>query len=723
MLLKPLNLPSSELAYTNQVFLNRADHQNLLQRSRKTSALYVSIKDYIFAATAHDGIKDGIGLSKFQRELLRISLTDTISVDLFQVPDDFYIGSLHVQAESLSKKKKLEVTEEEFEAKLREVFENIVINTGQVFLLDYQSVAIQVKILKQSKIDLIDPKPKQDPKPSTKGFIHTQTSFQIESLTENFLEIAQSKLRTVNIFDESRFNFEELGIGGLDREFALIFRRAFASRLFPPQVVKKLGIQHVRGMLLYGPPGTGKTLIARQIAKCLKAREPKIVNGPEVFDKYVGQTEANIRDLFKEAEEEQTKSGDKSKLHIIVLDEMDAIARPRGTVSGGTNVHDTAVNQLLSKIDGVNSLNNILLIGMTNRKDMIDEAILRPGRLEMHVEIGLPDEAGRVQIINIHTKTMRENNIMASDFDSHELARLTKNYSGAEIAGLVKATASYVFNREIDFENLGKEVNIENLKVGMNDFLSALKDIKPQFGVDEEDLTRYIRGGVIDYGDEFSHMYHTIEMLINQVKTSQQTPLLSVLLEGPSGCGKTALAAKIALESGFSYVKIISPENFVAYTESGKLSAIAKVFDDAYKSPLSLIVLDNIERLIDYVNSGPRFSNSILQAILILTKKIPPRADRRIFIMGTTAMASFLEDLDLIRSFNVVIEVKKLKTHEQIGKVLRKYKVSREEIKKLSSEHIEVPIKTLMLATEMTTQGGSDFTAEKFLECLNSILL
>ena len=721
MLLKPVNLPSSELAYTNQVFLSRTDHQNLLTRSKKAS-VYVTIKDFVFTASPHDGIKDGIGLGKFHRELLRISLTDMVSVELFTVPDDFYIGSLHIQAESLSKKKKLEVTEEEFEAKVREVLEGHVVNTSQVFLMDFQSVPIQLKIVKQAKIDLTGAV-KEEAKAFNKGFVHVQTSFNIESVTENFLEIAQSKLRTVNIFDESRFNFEELGIGGLDREFALIFRRAFASRLFPPQVVKKLGIQHVRGMLLYGPPGTGKTLIARQIAKCLKAREPKIVNGPEVFDKYVGQTEANIRDLFKEAEEEQAKMGDKSKLHIIVLDEMDAIARPRGTVSGGTNVHDTAVNQLLSKIDGVNSLNNILLIGMTNRKDMIDEAILRPGRLEMHVEIGLPDEAGRVQILNIHTKTMRENNIIGPDFDPHELARLTKNYSGAEIAGLVKATASYVFNREIDFDNLGKEVNVENLKVGMNDFLCALKDIKPQFGVDEEDLTRYIRGGIIDYGDEYAHMFNTINMLVNQVKNSNQTPLLSLLLEGPSGSGKTALAAKVALESGFSYIKIISPENFVAYTESGKLSAIAKIFDDAYKSPLSLIVLDNIERLIDYVNSGPRFSNSVLQAILILTKKVPPKSDRRILIMGTTAMASFLEDLDLIRSFNVVIEVKKLKSHDQIAKVLKKYKVSREEIKKLANEHLDVSIKTLMLAIEMSIQGDIEFKADNFLNCLNSILL
>lgn len=120
-----------------------------------------------------------------------------------------------------------------------------------------------------------------------------------------------------------------------------------------------------------------------------------MVQGPSILDKYVGESEKKIRELFEDAEKEQAEKGDESGLHIIIMDELDAICRKRGSVGGGTGVHDSIVNQLLSKIDGVDSLNNVLLIGMTNRKDMIDDALLRPGRLEVHVEIGLPSESGR----------------------------------------------------------------------------------------------------------------------------------------------------------------------------------------------------------------------------------------------------------------------------------------------------------------------------------------
>ena len=184
-----------------------------------------------------------------------------------------------------------------------------------------------------------------------------------------------------------------------------LFRRAFASRVFPPEIMEQLGCKHVKGILLYGPPGTGKTLMARQIGQMLNSREPKIVNGPQILDKYVGESEANIRRLFEEAEEEERRLGPNSGLHIIIFDEIDAICKARGSQAGNSSgVNDTVVNQLLSKIDGVDQLNNILVIGMTNRRDMMDEALLRPGRLEVQIEIGLPNEKGRAQIFKIHTR-------------------------------------------------------------------------------------------------------------------------------------------------------------------------------------------------------------------------------------------------------------------------------------------------------------------------------
>jgi vesicle-fusing ATPase len=130
------------------------------------------------------------------------------------------------------------------------------------------------------------------------------------------------------------WDFQKMGIGGLDNEFSTIFRRAFASRVLPPDLIDQLGSKHVRGILLFGPPGTGKTLIARQIGKMLNSREPQIVSGPSVLDKFVGESEANIRKLFAPAEEEEKRLGRNSGLHIIIFDEIDAICKQRGSASG-----------------------------------------------------------------------------------------------------------------------------------------------------------------------------------------------------------------------------------------------------------------------------------------------------------------------------------------------------------------------------------------------------
>jgi len=271
-----------------------------------------------------------------------------------------------------------------------------------------------------------------------------------------------------SLFKGSEVSFAKLGIGGLDAQFEQIFRRAFASRVFPPAVIERLGIHHVRGVLLYGPPGTGKTLIARQIGKMLNGRDPKIVNGPEILNKYVGASEENVRALFKDAEEEQAARGAESELHVIIFDEIDAICKQRGSggAGAGAGVHDTVVNQLLTKIDGVDALDNILLIGMTNRRDMLDDALLRPGRLEVQVEVGLPDEAGRRQIFAIHTARMSEHAFLGADVDLGGLAARTKNFSGAEIEGLVKSAASFALNRQVRKKKWGVGGGARGLKRG-----------------------------------------------------------------------------------------------------------------------------------------------------------------------------------------------------------------------------------------------------------------
>ncbi|KAF2615715.1 hypothetical protein F2Q70_00009275 [Brassica cretica] len=183
-----------------------------------------------------------------------------------------------------------------------------------------------------------------------RGMLSQDTYIVFEASNASGIKIVnQREAASSNIFKHKEFNLESLGIGGLGAEFADIFRRAFASRVFPPHVTSRLGIKHVKGMLLFGPPGTGKTLMARQIGKMLNGKDPKIVNGPEVLSKFVGETEKNVRDLFADAEQDQRTLGDASELHVIIFDEIDAICKSRGSTRDGTGVHDSIVNQLLTK--------------------------------------------------------------------------------------------------------------------------------------------------------------------------------------------------------------------------------------------------------------------------------------------------------------------------------------------------------------------------------------
>ncbi|MBW0529396.1 hypothetical protein O181_069111 [Austropuccinia psidii MF-1] len=642
---------------------------------------YVRVKgEYVFTTKADRAIQPGtVGAMKAQRSWAQLSLMgDVVDIVPFDPQKEMgvncYLGELDLEVgwwHQGSATHGVVFDADEMAKLITRSFDSLIFSLGQPIVFEMNSEKLRAVVIAARSVDVQALADVSGPQETQMGILMPNTIINVIKAPDASLKIkASSKRVAPNAIIKPNFKFQDMGIGGLDSEFGAIFRRAFASRIFPPGMVEKLGIQHVKGLLLFGPPGTGKTLMARQIGKMLNAREPKIVNGPEILNKFVGESEKNIRELFAEAELEYKAKGDESGLHIIIFDELDAICKQRGSTGGGTGVGDSVVNQLLSKMDGVDQLNNILIIGMTNRLDMIDEALLRPGRLEVHMEISLPDEKGRLQILNIHTAKMRANSIMASDVILDELAALTKNFSGAELSGLVKSATSFAFNRHIKVgTTAGVGDDLDKMQVNLNDFLNALDEVKPAFGVAEEELKSVIQNGIIKFSPQIDEILHDGKLLVEQVRTSTRTPLVSVLIHGPPSAGKTALAASIAQASDFPFIKLIAPENMVGFSEAQKINYLFKVFSDSYKSPMSVIVVDNIERILDWVPIGPRFSNGVLQALMVLLGKRPPK-DKRLLVLATSSSRTMLQDMGMSDTFAADIRVPPIDTLKSLEIVI-----------------------------------------------------
>lgn len=652
---------------------------------------------------------------------MQVALTDVVEVqqyDPFSHGPQSYLGSLDVEVGFAGKKTTdVPYDQDELAKAFTQTFRNQIFSPGQQLLMDFKSIPLRVTVKTVELVDITSLKSsgdtQQQTSPQARGILTPESTMNFFKDARTPINLRASNRRpAANSVIRPDFKFEDMGIGGLDTEFSDIFRRAFASRIFPPGLADRIGIQHVRGILLYGPPGTGKTLIARQIGQMLNAREPKVINGPEVLNKFVGQSEENIRKLFADAEKEYKEKGDESGLHIIIFDELDAVCKQRGSgAGGGTGVGDSVVNQLLSKLDGVDQLNNILLIGMTNRKDMIDEALLRAGRLEVHMEISLPDEKGRQQILKIHTTKMRDNGYLSDDVDLEELARLTRNFSGAEISGLTKSASSFALQRHIKVGTVAAiSDDVVNMRIEMQDFLRALDEVKPLFGVSEEDLDRCVEGGIIKFSPHIDRILKNGHDFINQVR-SNTTPLLSVLLHGPRGSGKTALAARLALDSGFPFIKLVRPVDMVGMNELQKIQHLSKIFTDAYKSPLNVLVLDNVELLVDWVPVGPRFSSSVLAAVKGLMENKPPKG-RPLLILATTSERTVLQQLQL--NFKAQIAVPNVQNLQELGAIMHESGAFEEpdihralsEIKETTNTdgRIGVGVQTVQLSIETAMQ-------------------
>lgn len=716
---KASKCPTDDLSLTNCAIVNPGDFPDDVKHIEVHTG---ANQRFVFSIKSHPEVgRRSVGFSLPQRKWAVLSLNQDIEVRPFNFNTNECLSAIILEADFLAKKTTTQepYDTEQMAQEFIHQFCNQAFTVGQQLAFSFQNKKMLSLFVKDCEAADLDAIKSGKPAKSNKvklGRLLPNTIVQFEKADNSSLNLTgkakgvQPRQSIIN----PDWNFQKMGIGGLDDQFNAIFRRAFASRVFPPEIVEQLGCKHVKGILLYGPPGTGKTLMARQIGNMLNAREPKIVNGPQILDKYVGESEANIRRLFADAEEEQKKAGANSGLHIIIFDEIDAICKQRGSVAGNTGVHDTVVNQLLSKIDGVDELNNILVIGMTNRRDMIDDALLRPGRLEVQVEISLPNEDGRFQILNIHTSRMKSFKKIAPDVDNRELAQLTKNFSGAELEGLVRAAQGSAMNRLIKAASK-VEVDpeaIEKLNVTRSDFLHALEnDIKPAFGTAQELLSQMLARGIVNWGRPVQGILEDGMLYIQQARDPETAGLVSVLLEGPPNSGKSALAAQLAKNSDYPFVKICSPDEMVGYTETAKCLHLRKVFDDAYRSTISCILVDNIERLLDYGPIGPRYSNLTLQALLILLKKEPPPG-KKLLVLCTSSRKQVLEEMEMLPAFTGILHVPNINKPEQVMAILESTEVfNKQELasiaKKITGKRIFVGVKKLLAIIDMAKQSES----------------
>ncbi|KAH9676424.1 cell division control protein 48 [Citrus sinensis] len=542
-----------------------------------------------------------VGMNKVVRSNLRVRLGDVVSVHA--CPDVKYGTRVHI----LPIDDTIEgVTGNLFDAYLKSYFTGSYrpVRKGDLFLVRGGMRSIEFKVIET------DPGEYCIVAPDTEIFCEGEPVKR---------EDEEERLNEVGYDD----------VGGVRKQMAQI-RELVELPLRHPQLFKSIGVKPPKGILLYGPPGTGKTLIARAVANETGAFF-FLINGPEIMSKLAGESESNLRKAFEEAE--------KNAPSIIFIDEIDSIAPKREKTNG--EVERRIVSQLLTLMDGLKSRAHVVVMGATNRPNSIDPALRRFGRFDREIDIGVPDEVGRLEVFRIHTKNMK----LAEDVDLERVARDTHGYVGADLAALCTEAALQCIREKMDVidledETIDAEV-LNSMAVTNEHFRTALETSNPsalrETVVEVPNVSWEDIGGLETVKRE---LQETVQYPVEHPEKFEKfglSPSKGVLFYGPPGCGKTLLAKAIANECQANFVSVKGPELLTMWFGESEAN-VREIFDKARQSAPCVLFFDELDSIATQRGASVGDAGGAADRVLnqLLTEMDGMNAKKTVFIIGAT---------------------------------------------------------------------------------------
>merc|ERR1719214_6562 len=432
--------------------------------------------------------------------------------------------------------------------------------------------------------------------------------------------------------DEEENNLNEVGyddIGGCRKQLAQI-RELVELPLRHPQLFKSIGVKPPRGILLYGPPGTGKTLIARAVANETGAYFFTI-NGPEIMSKMAGESESNLRKAFEEAE--------KNSPAIIFIDEIDSVASKREKTNG--EVERRIVSQLLTLMDGLKQRAHVVVIGATNRPNSMDPALRRFGRFDREIDIGVPDENGRLEIFRIHTRNMK----LDDDVDPEAVARDTHGFVGADMAALCTEAAMQCIREkmdliDIDEDTIDAEV-LDSMAVTHDHFKYALGVSNPsslrETVVEVPNVTWDDIGGLTDVKRELKELVQYPVEHPEKFEKFGMSPSRGVLFYGPPGCGKTLMAKAVANECQANFISVKGPELLTMWFGESEAN-VRDIFEKARGSAPCVLFFDELDSIAGQRGGSSGDGGGAADRVInqILTEIDGVGSKKNVFVIGAT---------------------------------------------------------------------------------------